>query len=334
MIKQLAFIAFLLFNLFDISGQKIGGITVVAPPEKVDQSAFDRVVATNANWISLVPYGYHKKNETDVRYNLNWQWWGERKDGIVDCIKHAKSVGLKIMLKPQVYIPGSWVGDMDFKDEEQWQKWEASYSEFINYFLDIAIEHNVDMICIGTEYKISIVKREKFWRDLISSARLKFKGQIVYSSNWDNYDNVPFWDLLDYIGISGYFPLSDVTTPKIAHLKRKWVPIVNKLETYSKDVSKRILFTEYGYLTIDKCAYRAWELEKVIKNSSINQNAQANAFAALYSSFVDKSWWAGGFIWKWFPDGMGHEGYPEKDYDPQDKKAEEVIKVFYKQMQE
>ena len=44
-----------------------------------------------------------------------------------------------------------------------------------------------------------------------------------------------------------------------------------------------------------------------------------------------EDFWAGGFLWKWFPDGMGHEGYPEKDYTPQDKPAELIIKKWFNQ---
>ncbi len=312
--------------------QKMSGITMVAPPEPIDHKAIDRVVKTNAQWICFVPYGYHRQNETKVKYNIDWQWWGEKEEGLNKCISMAKDKGMKILVKPQVYIPGSWVGEMDFKTEKEWQEWEASYSVFINFFLDIAIKHDVEVFCIGTEYKIAMKKREKFWRKLIKDARQKYKGKIVYSSNWDNYQDIPIWDQLDYVGISAYFPLSEEATPTIKSLAKKWQPIAQELENFSKKTGKQILFTEYGYLTIDKCAYRAWELEKVIKISNRNENAQANAFAALYQTFADKSWWAGGYIWKWFPNGMGHEGYFDKDYTPQDKKAEEVIKVYFDQM--
>lgn len=322
---------FLSFN-FTVYCQQISGVTIVAPPDPIDHSAIDRVCKTNAEWACFVPYGYHRKGDTEVKYNIDWQWWGEKEIGLNKCIEMAKSKEMKVMLKPQIYIPGSWVGDLDFSSEKEWQEWERSYRIFIDYFVDIAIKHEVEMFCIGTEFKLVVKKREHFWRSLINEVRAKYNGKLVYSSNWDNYMDIPFWDQLDYIGISAYFPLTDDITPSISTLNKKWNPIVSDLESYSNKIGKQILFTEYGYLTIDGCADKAWILEKKVKSTNRNENAQANAFAALYESFTSKSWWAGGFIWKWFPNGMGHEGYFDKDYTPQGKKSEEVIKVYFDRM--
>ena len=80
---------------------------------------------------------------------------------------------------------------------------------------------------------------------------------------------------------------------------------------------------------MEGCAGKTWELEKNIRNMTPNQEAQANAYQALLSSWWEKDFWAGGFVWKWFPDGEGHEGYPDKDYTPQGKMAENVLKSWY-----
>ena len=82
-------------------------------------------------------------------------------------------------------------------------------------------------------------------------------------------------------------------------------------------------------MSIDGCAYRAWELENEIGDRQINEQAQSNAIEGLFSSFWDKSFWAGGFLWKWFPEGQGHEGYFSKDYTPQGKISEQTIKDWY-----
>ena len=39
-------------------------------------------------------------------------------------------------------------------------------------FVDIAIENDVEMICIGTEFKVAVVEREEYWRQLIKKIRL------------------------------------------------------------------------------------------------------------------------------------------------------------------
>ena len=196
-------------------------------------------------------------------------------------------------------------------------------------YVDISIDKGVEMICIGTEFRISTKKRTKFWNELISEIRKKYDGKLVYSANWDDYENISFWKDLDYIGLSAYFPLSDFDTPNKLFLSLKWKSVVKRLKRYSAKMKKPILFTEYGYLSVDGAAGKTWELEKDINNLTVNERAQANAYEALFDSFWKEDFWAGGFLWKWFPNGYGHEGYPEKDYTPQNKEAALIIEKWY-----
>ena len=104
---------------------------------------------------------------------------------------------------------------------------------------------------------------------------------------------------------------------------------MKKLKEFAHYKSKHLIFTEFGYLTVDHCAHKSWELEEQISSLDINQQAQANAFEALFSVFWPEDYWAGGFIWKWFPNMQGHEGYPDKDYTPQGKKSQKIIENWY-----
>jgi hypothetical protein len=70
-------------------------------------------------------------------------------------------------------------------------------------------------------------------------------------------------------------------------------------------------------------------LEKRIHQLNVNEKAQANALEALFQSFAGEPYWHGGFLWKWFPNMQGHEGYPEKDYSPQGKAGSLVLKTWY-----
>jgi len=308
---------------------KIAGITIVAPPNPFKKDPMPALKRISTKWVALVPYAFISQKTPEVRFGSNRQWWGERIDGIKESIKLAKTNNLKIMLKPQVWMREKWVGEMDFDTEAEWQTWEQSYSEYIMSFVDLAIEMDIDMICVGTEFKIATIKREKFWRNLISQVRTKYTGLITYSSNWDSYKNIPFWDALDFIGISAYFPLSDADTPNVYYLKYKWASVKNRLKKFSLKFSKPILFTEYGYLSVDGCANKTWELEKQRRNLKANEKAQSNALEALYSALWNESWWAGGFLWKWYPNGRAQEGEREKDYTPQGKISELTIKKWY-----
>ncbi len=311
------------------SQAKIGGITLVAPPSIFQTDPLQELKNVNANWVAFVPFAYSRPGDPEVRHGFSRQWWGERTEGIRTSVQLAKKNNLNVMLKPQVWIPGDWVGNMDFESEKDWEKWESTYEHYIMQYVELAIAQDVEMICIGTEYRISAIKREKFWRNLIEKVRGKFDGKITYSANWDDFEKIPFWDLLDYIGISAYFPLSDMTTPTEMLLSYKWKKHLKKLKNFSKKWKKSILFTEFGYLSVDGAAGKTWELEKNVRSLNINQKAQAISYQALLKTFWNQQFWAGGFLWKWFPEGKGHEGYPERDYTPQNKEAEKVVAQWY-----
>ncbi len=326
----------LLMGTSHIEGQeteRITGITLVAPPRAFASDPMIDIKKVNAQWIALAPYAFSRSEQSpEVIWGSDRQWWGERIEGIETSIRLAKKNGLKVMLKPQVWIRRGWVGNMDFDSEEDWKIWEDSYRGYLMSFVDIAVKHKVDMICIGTEFRKCVVKREQFWRDLITDIRKKYDGRLTYSANWDSYKHMPFWDALDLIGISAYFPLTTMTTPLVLLLDYKWNKHVKKLRSFSKKHGKKILFTEYGYLSVDGAAGNTWELEKKVKQIPINERAQSNAYDALFGEFSDEDFWVGGFLWKWFPEGYGHEGYPERDYTPQNKLAEDVLRRWHEKL--
>lgn len=310
--------------------EKIKGLTFVAPPEPFARDPIEDILKINADWIAIIPYAFTAQGKPSVRYSYNsWQWWGERPEGIIETIRLAKKSKISVMLKPQVYIHGSWVGDMEFQSEEDWLKWEQEYKSYISTMVKIAKDEAVEMFCIGTEFNKSVKKRPAFWNDLIKDIRKNYTGKLTYSANWDHYEEVPFWSDLDYIGISAYFPLNEDKNPNKETLLKAWMPIKEKLKQFSEKNKKQILFTEYGYLSVDGCAGKLWELEPIATTLAINQDAQATSLDALYQTFWNESFWAGGFLWKWFPLGEGHEGYVERDYDPQNKKAAVIINSWF-----
>jgi hypothetical protein len=125
--------------------------------------------------------------------------------------------------------------------------------------------------------------------------------------------------------------LVDAITPTVSELTKAWQPLKNQMQKVFESTHKPILFTEYGYLSVDKCCYKNWEAENDIGKLKINQQAQANGLEALYKVFSKEKWWSGGFLWKWFPEMLGHEGYPEKDYTPQGKISERIVKNWFNQ---
>ena len=312
--------------------KRIAGLSLVAPPKPFSEKTFLEIKQVKADWIAVIPYAFTKPGEASVHFNAssNWKWWGESLEGVRTTIDSAHKNNIHVMLKPQVFVPGSWVGAIDFNSEQEWQAWEKDYENYIMAFTTVAAERNAEMICIGTEFSKSVEKRTFFWKKLIADIRQKYSGKLVYASNWNDYNTIGFWDDLDFVGIDAYFPLSEDITPSVSVLENAWKPYMDSLRVFQKRVNKKIIFTEYGYLSVDGCAGKGWEIEKRVRSTPINEQAQANAIETLWKVCGKETWWHGGFLWKWFPEGMGHEGYKERDYTPQGKLAEKILTSCHK----
>ena len=108
--------------------QKIDGMTIVAPPNPFPANPFLKVKAIHTNWVGIIPYAYTRQGKPSVSFgNSSWQWWGETIEGATASIEQAHKEGLLVLLKPQVYIPGSWPGGMTYETETEWTQWERDY---------------------------------------------------------------------------------------------------------------------------------------------------------------------------------------------------------------
>lgn len=306
---------------------KINGASLVSPPQKISPRLFSSLNDLNANWVAIIPFGFSRGHEPGVRFNHQRQWWGERTDGTCELVKCAKDYDLRILLKPHVWVLGDgWPGEYDLDTESDWQIWEKDYRKYILTYAKIADSLNVDMFAVGTEYRHAVVKRERFWRELIREVREIYDGPLTYAANWDNYQKIQFWDQLDYIGVDAYFPLDDDPNPTIAQLERGWQADFGDLSTFSGKWKRPILFTEYGYQSVDKAAGKHWEIDK--SHHALNMEVQANAYQALFNKFWGQEWFAGGFFWKWhLKEAYG--GAKNPNFTPQGKLAEEVIRKHF-----
>jgi hypothetical protein len=304
--------------------EKIEGVSLESPPFELSAQDFNDLLSTNANWLAVIPYGFSPADHPKVTFNSERQWWGERVEGASKMVNLAKESGYQVMMKPQVWIFRGWVGDYGFETDAEWEDWENSYKNFILTFARLSDSLQVDLFCLGTEYKRATGQRPQFWFDLIDSVRKVYKGKITYAANWDEYENIPFWDKLDYIGVDAYFPLSLNDTPEISELLLNWLPLKARMKTLSDSLEMPILLTEFGYRSVDGAAGKQWDLN----SKPFNEEAQRRAYLALFESLWTESWIAGGFFWKW---RFRMENHKEEDrsYSPQNKPAMKIIQSVY-----
>ena len=302
------------------------GVNLVAPINTLNKSTLEDLLKNNVNAVSIIPYAYVDMDAATVNYNNKRQWWGERTEGITTSAKMAHSHHMTVMLKPHLWVNHNfYTGNLNFDTEEQWQRWESQYEDYIMNFAKLAQQENIELFCFATELGNSVAKRPQYWKQLIAKIKKVYKGKLTYAANWDDYDKVPFWDELDYIGVDAYFPLSNEQNPSLKTVKNGWAKHLDKMRLVQKKFGKKIMFSEYGYRNTDFAVEAPWTENK----NDINNEAQAIAYEALYQTMTKEPWFVGGFAWKWYADDYHKKPKNKVDYTPQDKPALAVIKKWY-----
>lgn len=307
--------------------RKINGMSLESPANPVDSTDFAPMQNLHINAIAVIPYAFSRKGESKVYFNNEHQWWGERIDGAAELIDIAHSHHFTAMVKPHVWMHNDWIGTYQLDSEEEWREWEKSYSEYILAYAKMAQEHQAEVFCIGTELKYAAITRHDYFILLIAQVRKVFHGKITYAANWDSYQDITFWNELDYIGINAYFPLSQKDNPNLEELELAWKPVVETLDEFHSKFGKPILITEIGYRNVNKGAGNQWDLDSEPRNDSL----QALAYRAFFTTVYPKSWIAGAFLWKWeFDLENASPNTRFTRYSPQGKPAADVISTYFK----
>lgn len=239
--------------------------------------------------------------------------------GLERAISLAKQVGMKTVLKPHVDMPsGIWRGEISMNSEADWQAWFQSYNDFILHYAQLAEDNGVDMLVIGTELEKTVQRPE--WTSIIANIRYAYNGDITYSANWDGYELVPFWDQLDYIGISAYFPLTNKFDPDYTELRDKWSEIGTNLDSFANSNGKQIVICETGYQDRDGTNTSPWWI-----SSYVDEQEQADCYRAMFNSLHNRPTISGIYPWMcYFNPSQDVNGY-----DFFGKQAEHVINYYY-----
>lgn len=314
--------------------QKINGVSFVASKDSISDQHIAPLISLNANYAAVMPFGFIRElSHPDISFNTDRQWFGETAKGVKHYVENLQKQHIRVMLKPQIWVwQGEFTGYIKMTHEEDWEVLETSYSDFILTYAKVAEETNVDLFCIGTELESFVDERPAYWKKLIVDIKKIYKGKLTYAANWNEYDRTPFWSDLDYIGIDAYFPLSDKKTPTLEDCKKGWSAYKSDLKAFSKTHHKRILFTEYGYRSVDYAAKAPWKADRDM--TTVNMEAQSNAMQSLFDEIWGEDWFAGGFVWKWFHDDDAVGGENDTQFTPQNKPAEAIITEVYKNYEE
>jgi hypothetical protein len=291
---------------------------------QADQS-LHQVQKTGADWISLVVTQYQRDISSTTIQPTSYT---PSDASLLHAIQVAHNLGLKVLLKPHVDLsadPDHWRGQIGVGfDAAQWNAWFTSYSQFILHYAKLAGENGVDEFCVGTELSMA-QGQEAQWRSLIGSVRAIFQGSLVYAANFGDEYSLKWWDVVDYIGVDAYYPLTLQIHPSLAALKLSWKAIGVYLAGLSILENKHILFTEIGYRSMQGAASRPGDYWS---SAPPDPQDQETAYQAVFESVYRSPWFAGMFWWNWDVDPAAG-GMQDAGYTPQNKPAENIIHDWY-----
>jgi hypothetical protein len=327
---KLIFLLLILLN-FSCKSQtkKMNGVSFVASRDAISNQHINPVLKVQSNYVALMPYGFIKElSAPNITHNTDKQWFGETENGLVQYATRFQKEKVRIMVKPHIWVwRGEFTGNIKMDSEENWKILEDSYTQFILTYAKAAENLNADILCIGTELEQFVANRPIYWQKLIKEIRKIYNGKLTYAANWDEFKRVVFWKDLDFIGIDAYFPLSNKKSPTIAEYELGWKLHKAAILKVQKQFNKPIIFTEFGYRSVDFNGKKPWDSKRV--EGAINLEAQANALQAIHNQFWKEEWFAGGFIWKWFHSHDEVGGEKNNRFTPQNKPAEELIRKLY-----
>lgn len=293
--------------------EKIKGVCWVAG-DSITNINFEPLINNGVDWISQTPFawmGAHDSPELrfDGNRRSNGYGWGESDYGLIYTSQIAKSCGIKVILKPHIWLRargGKWRSDISMNSKADWDTWFQNYEKMILHYAVIAEQGEMEALCIGTELLIPSTKYPDRWREIIKKIRRLYSGQLTYAGNFHKeYDKIEFWDDLDFIGVQAYFPLTKKEYPNKSDLLKGWKQHSKKLKKVAKKFKKPVVFTEVGFKNTADAAIEPWLWPSQVDedNLKISDDTQAVCYEAMFEALWNEEWFGGVYIWKWFHGG-------------------------------
>ncbi len=321
----------LAINHFD-KDKKIRGMSVFGW-HRSSEEEIESLVRNNVEWVAVVPF-FYQKDETTKTINTTREFgvYNKRDSVFIKSISALHEKKFKVMLKPHLWVTEGWRSDLKLNTKKEWLEWFKTYRKIMLHYAKMGSDLEVELLCIGTELRTIIKALPQEWDRLIADIKDVYKGKLTYAANWyDEYEHVTFWDQLDYIGIQGYFPLTEHASPKLDEIKAGWKTHKEGLQEFSERYNKPILFTEIGYKSDASTTVKPWEWNTVSnllldKRSTL---AQQLAYEALFQSLWQESWFSGMFIWQWDLRTTEERAKRSFDFSPRFKPAQNVIAKWF-----
>lgn len=244
-------------------------------------------------------------------------------DELLDMIRYARTLGLRVILKPTVNCTdGTWRAHINFFDidvpcEPKWKDWFRSYAAYQKHYAAIAEQENCEMFIVGCEM-VQSERRSAEWREVITAVREVYSGLVSYNTDKYQEGHVTWWDAVDVISSSGYYPIGD------------WEAQLDRIEQEIAPYKKPFFFAEAGCPSRIGSAQvpNDWGLE-----GEVSAEEQERFYEAMFRHASQREWVRGFGLWDWSANLYQEKNALTDDgYGVYGKPAERVIRRFYERL--
>ena len=249
---------------------------------------------TGADFVILAPAGIQA---TPISEEIDFSSDATMTDEeLIKTIRYAKSLGLRVALKPTVNCADHvWRGH-------------------IHFYAKIAQEEGCEMFIAGCEMVMTEI-RENEWRTLIADIKEVFKGPVSYNTDKYQEGHVTWWDAVDVISSSGYYPKDD------------WETQLDRIETVVKKYNKPFFFAEAGCMSKEGSnkVPNDWTIQ-----GELDLKGQAEFYESMFAACEKRDWVQGFGLWSWSEQlKEQEEALKDSGYELYEKPAVKAVKTFY-----
>ena len=279
--------------------------------------------------ITIIPYWFADPATGTVYQTSQYSLpCGPSEQAIAQAIAYGRKQGMRVAVKPMIEIDDDrelgdvWRGSMELR-EDQYSEFFATYQDYVLAMAEVAREAGANEFYIGSELA-SLTELETtlpYWLDLIAETRKLFPGgkrRLGYAANYDEFEQVRFWEHLDTVGIDAYFPLATkaeafgagnpTTTTMVGH----WLNRFRELRAFAQALNRPIVFSEFGLIPYDEASTEPWNWRPDTLGyngvkSEFDPDEQMHAMQALLiATQAEGDWLEAIEFWHWqLPESEG-----------------------------
>ena len=279
-----------------------------------EKSLIEMKETTGANAVIFTPPGLQNTPQSTQIEFTGAEFISD--EVLIKLINIAKELDLLVILKPTVNCRnGVWRAFINFFDidvpcEPKWKDWFSSHLEFHTHYAAIAEQTNCYMYICGCEM-VMADRKIKHFEELISQVRTIYSGLVTYNCDKYQEGEIGFWNSVDVIASSGYYPQGEIADN------------FNRIEKIAKQYNKEVFFAEAGCMSSLGCEKipNNWELKGLV-----SQETQANYLDEFLTEARKREFISGIGIWDW---AYNSEYDIAQGYSVNGKKAVKVIKDHF-----